>query len=87
MAGARMGADKEGVKGKGASGGSEQTYRDKMSSPSNWSKGGVPRMDPKKFARNNLSIGGVNKDLGGGAKSSYGPKLPAGKASMECSKK
>lgn len=27
------------------------------------------RMNPAQFARNNLSKGGVNKDLGGGAKS------------------
>jgi hypothetical protein len=83
MSGARMYGDKEGVKGTGKSGGSEQTYRDKMSSPSNWSKGGVSRMDPKAFARNNMSMGGVNKDLGGGAKSGKGGCLPAGKASME----
>lgn len=30
--------------------------------------------------RNSLSKGGVNTDLGGGAKSGYKAKLPAGKA-------
>lgn len=39
------------------------------------------RMAPSSFARNGLSKGGVNKDLGGGAKSGVKQALPAGKAS------
>jgi len=42
---------------------------------------GSNRMTPKSFARNNLSKGGVNKDLGGGATSGAKQQLPAGKAS------
>lgn len=39
------------------------------------------RMSPKSFARNGLSKGGVNKDLGGGARSGVKQGLAAGKAS------
>lgn len=39
------------------------------------------RVAPRTFARNGLSKGGVNKDLGGGATSGVKQGLRAGKAS------
>ena len=42
---------------------------------------GKGRMTPSTFSRNALSKGGVNSDLGGGAKSGVKQQLGAGKAS------
>jgi hypothetical protein len=42
---------------------------------------GRSRIAPSSFGRNNLSKGGVNKDLGGGATSGVKQGLRAGKAS------
>jgi hypothetical protein len=43
---------------------------------------GKGRKTPGDFARNGLSKGGVNKDLGGGAKSGVKQGLGAGRANM-----
>lgn len=42
---------------------------------------GTMRVAPGAHARNGLSMGGVNKDLGGGATEGAPEDLPAGKAS------
>jgi hypothetical protein len=55
-------------------GGLEKSYYDKLKAQ------GKGRIVPKTFARNNLSMGGVNKDLGGGATSGVKQALPAGRA-------
>lgn len=44
---------------------------------------GTMRVTPGTFARNGLSKGGVNKDLGGGATSGVKQGLSAGKASAD----
>jgi hypothetical protein len=55
-------------------GGSEKSYHDKLKSQ------GKGRVVPATFARNSLSMGGVNSDLGGGAKSGIKQPLGKGKA-------
>jgi hypothetical protein len=50
---------------------------------SNGEAQGKGRVSPKTSCRNSLSKGGVNKDLGGGAKSGVKQKLAAGKASSQ----
>lgn len=55
-------------------GGSEKHYYDKLKSQ------GKRRIVPATFARNSLSMGGVNTDLGGSAKSGVKQQLGKGKA-------
>ncbi len=55
-------------------GGSEKHYHAKLKAQ------GKGRVTPGDFARNSLSMGGVNTDLGGSAKSGVKQQLGKGKA-------
>lgn len=60
--------------------GCEKSYYDKLKPQ------GKGRIDPGSFSRNSMSMGGVNTDLGGSAKSGVKQPLAKGKADANTKK-